>query len=366
MLQPYAPGQVSIAALLPRGRGKRLRSNELADARGGAIDEQMRTAIVACPDGTATRESTGNAKDLRWVRQWLETLGFRVKQLTFSSVLQDNEVSSRVDLAVVYYTHYPDIVYALRRKFKCVVVARAANVEHWQAMERKQHPGDVQRIERQQLMSLRAIDGILSISDSEIQAYWNDLHRNVIHLPYLLPKFFTTSIRGREWHLRRKEVLVMLGRLDEPIGLNQLEGVRLLTENMKACEECKDQYTIRVTCATYVGNNRGISIGHVEDAAATMASVRAVLNPGTLGRGLKTTLVDAILVGAHSFTTETIYHRSPSYLRKHLTLMDTLEDCCSIRRSMTSPPCLSPTVLQADILHLAHQAARKLNTILLQ
>lgn len=299
-----------------------------------------RRALVACPTGMLCRSDTGNAKDLRWLQELLAHRGWLVETYGFDPATQQltQEPSWPFDIAIVYYTTYPTLVAHLKAQVRRVYV-RAANVEHWQAKERLQ---DVSQAERRQRTTLDTADGILAISEWEINKYWKLHHRNVMHLPYCTPGYSVLDNNMIEWNRRKRIVVVLPGRIDEPIGQSQIESALRIEDKRSTCSKCRDSYSLTVSAgetetAVPNGYRKSIDQAHFENPFLALKSVSGYLNPGNKGFGLKTTLVDAVVADTHPLCSATLYSRLPKYLRHWVTALRTPNECCDIRQAIDVP-----------------------------
>jgi hypothetical protein len=311
----------------------------------------MKRVLLACPLGTLYRSDTGNAKDLKWLQELLAKHQWVVETIGFDPVTERlaRIPPYRPEIAILFYSSYPIVARDLRAMCHRLYV-RASNVEHWQARERFHN---AEELKERQEKTLNIVDGVLAISEWEVESFWSSWHHNVIHLPYSTPLTYkrTSEFMPINWDDRERKVVVMPGRLDEPIGASQLEGAQRIEQNRARCLKCRESYSLVVSTGesneSFVNPTlQALPHQYFQNPFATIRSVRAVINPGNKGFGLKTTLVDAVLGNTHAFTSPMVHSRLPSYLKRYIRVIKNQSECCNIRETILYPPSSSDALSQ--------------------
>jgi len=285
------------------------------------------TVIHVIPRGVFANTYQGSYKDTISRVRFFEAAGVDCRQVLVDDDDPVPVLGSLGDLTVaprvlVEYSHYPRILRGIRSRWPTAFIGvRAHNIEPLQHLDNggwwpKRGPlwvlYGMWRLLLQDIHCKRYADVLLPISDWEARVYWSRLpgRAKVEWLPYYCPDHLVPQ---SPMPLEQRRIIACL-----PTSQRNRKSWDLVTRFVRFAEVMKaagSDYDFVVTgdlCGWGLVHGSAVSfVGMVQDLRGFLEQVRAVAMLSPLGYGFKTTIGDALAVGAQVIAHPALLRRCP-------------------------------------------------------
>lgn len=317
----------------------------------GGAEADASEVLLLFPDYITRRVGAGNWKDLQALHRLLLALRIPVRLIALESGGDEPHYSApKARDAIFYYSRWPGEMRRFRRTRPQVRLhVRAVNAEALQAFHRYCSVFDtagaaaaaIRKVARRfadDIASCRQADTVLGISEWDNSHYWRYVSGTtpIVHVPYFSPwPELRRSVTPRHWRDRTSTIVCMPGVRDA-IGASMVAGFEALHASFRRLG-LDASWVFAVTDGVAGATPPetvpdGFQRLQTDDAWGVLCSVRAVAVLGSLGFGVKTTIVDGLAAGCHVLVDATLAKRLPEEVRTKCLVVDAA-DVRSVERT---------------------------------